>query len=385
MPDMTDLSFPPPPPEAPRYDSRQKTWTLSRYADVHAALREPTFRQCSSDGKITYVAGQPDHTKLRAGAQADIDRMNSTEWRARMVNIAQMLVNLASRSKPVDLVKDVIQPWSTSVILSLSMAPHELEGRLAAIADRLFHKRENYASSWRRIILGHKLSKKWSKGQRNSAERTLDRLIDSGQIKISKSMFFAGTQTLPSALARAWHALLLHPAQMEKLRNEPDLMPSAVEELLRHAGIVHSLHRLATEDVVLRDIEISKFDRLVLKLESANRDPLKFDSPDQLDISRRPTGSLAFGIGPHACIGAALVRTTLSIITPVFLAADPRLESDAPVIWTADSSVQWPVVVRARLHKRSSSPLAGEAPESWQARQTSAKQPHEISFRSSLL
>ena len=345
-----DLSFPPSLPEAPRYDSGLEAWILSRYADVHAALREPTFCQVSARGPSTGPVDPAALSQMHAELQADIDRMSTEVWREQMVDIAHTLMNQAADRMSINIVDHVIQPWSTAVMLSLSGADRSLEARLSSIADLLFHKRENDETS---LIAQPTFVKKWFKWRRKNAEADLDRLRDSGQITISKSMFFGVSQTLPSFLAKSWLALLLHPDQLEMLRTEPHWMPYAVEELLRYAGIVHTLYRQSTKDVVLGDIHIAKDERIILKMESANRDPIKFDSPDRLDITRRPTGNLGLGAGPYACAGGVIVRKALSLVTPTFLAAHPILNEGAPILWTGDTSIRRPLAVSVRLWKQS--------------------------------
>jgi len=345
-----DLSFPPSLPEAPRYDSGLEAWILSRYADVHAALREPTFCQVSARGPSTGPVDPAALSQMHAELQADIDRMSTEVWREQMVDIAHTLMNQAADRISINIVDHVIQPWSTAVMLSLSGADRSLEARLSSIADLLFHKREHDETS---LIAQPTFVKKWFKWRRKNAEADLDRLRDSGQITISKSMFFGVSQTLPSFLAKSWLALLLHPDQLEMLRTEPHWMPYAVEELLRYAGIVHTLYRQATKNVVLGDIHIAKDERIILKMESANRDPIKFDSPDRLDITRRPTGNLGLGAGPYACAGGVIVRKALSLVTPTFLAAHPILNEGAPILWTGDTSIRRPLAVSVRLWKQS--------------------------------
>jgi cytochrome P450 len=343
-----DFSSPISPPHAPHLDLHQRVWTLSRYTDVQAALREPSLQQASPKGKITYVAGAANHSQLRAETQTELDILNSALMCDQMVRDATRLMNQSAHGRPVDLLREVIQPWSTTVMLSLCMADRglpdpALKNQLTSIANRLYFKREMNPAWWMRRIFGQSRSNSWSNWQQKRAEAHLNRLLANGQLKIGKSTLIGVTQTMPSFLARAWLDLLMHPEQMAKLRNDPNLMPCAVEELLRHAGVVHSLHRLATEDVVLGDAAIVRGDRIVLKMESANRDPLKFDAPDRLDITRRPAGNLGFGTGPHACVAAAVIRTVLGFITPIFLAANPTLEADAPIVWSGDSSVRWPL------------------------------------------
>ena len=339
----------PSPPQAPLLDPDNRTWTLSRYADVQSAMRDPACRQISEKGQVTYVAGAPDHLELRATVLADVDRLSSPQVHTMMLETARSVFAQVPRNRTINLVTEVIEPWVTEVFLKLSTEEDDLREQLAGIIPLLLYRRDKDPSWWARRVLGQKLSADWYKARRKKAEARLVQLVSVGKIKLTKPTFLGGTQTLPSFLAKAWLALLQNPEQMSKLRDNPNSIGWAVEELLRYSGSVHTLHRLATEDIVIGDAAIAKGDHIILKLESANRDPLRFDSPNCLDISRRPSGNLGLGTGAHACAGAAIIRIAATLITPVFVAASPCLDPDIPVFWTGDSSVRWPTKVPARL------------------------------------
>ena len=344
--------FSPPQPEPARLDPARRTWTLSRYADVFAALREPTFFQASAKGQNSGADMSVDNSRVNAELQADMNRMSSAEWRAQMESVAQEIINRVARPEPISLTREIIQPWSLAVLLNLSGADQVLADRLRRITDCLLYKREYRDHPTTNGSRSPLLLRKWFSWRRKRAEGELDRILETRQLSISRSMFFGLTQTLPSFLAKSWLALLHHPDQMARLRTEPELMPSAVEELLRYAGIVHTLYRRATRDVSLGDVHIAKDDFIILKLAAANHDPLKFHEPSQLDITRRPIGQLGLGTGQHACVGAVIVRIAVSVVTPIFLAADPTLETSEPIVWTGDSTVRWPVGFCARLRTR---------------------------------
>jgi cytochrome P450 len=342
------------PADAPRFDSASRSWTLSRYADVQAALREPALSQSSPQGECTGHVDPVGIARMHAGVQADIDCMTSVEWRTQMVNLATAILDRCPRRQPVNLVREVIQPWSSAVMLSLSGADATALDLLSTAAGRLFfNQSESDGVLPGTAADGESSLDAFVERRRKQAEADFDHLRESGRVGIGKSMFFGVTQTLPSFLAKAWLALLLHPEQMCLLRDEPQWMPNAVEELLRFAGIVHTLHRRATKAIVLGDLQIAAGNHIALKLESANRDPVKFESPERLDITRRTSGNAALGMGPHACPGAVIVRMAVSRITPIFLAADPSLEAGGRIVWTGDTSLRWPMEVQVEF---------GEAP-----------------------
>jgi cytochrome P450 len=127
-------------------------------------------------------------------------------------------------------------------------------------------------------------------------------------------------------------ALLRHPAEMERLRADPGLIETAVEELLRYLTIIQfGLVRVATEDVTLHDRSIRAGEPVVLSVPAANRDPEHFPDPDRLDLGRESVGHLAFGHGVHQCLGQQLARVEMRIGFSHLLAALPDLRLAVPV------------------------------------------------------
>jgi len=120
--------------------------------------------------------------------------------------------------------------------------------------------------------------------------------------------FTAGHDTTKNALASGLHALAEHPAEFEKLRRNPDLVPSAVEEILRWTSPVNYMKRVVAEDLEFRGQRFRKGENLVLFYASANRDEEVFEDPCTFRIDRDPNPPLAFGIGEHVCLGAHLAR-----------------------------------------------------------------------------
>ena len=109
-------------------------------------------------------------------------------------------------------------------------------------------------------------------------------------------------------IANGTLALMTHPQEWEKLQKDPTMIKRAVEELLRYDGSVKSTVRWAKSDVMVGDKLIKKGERLFVSLSGANRDPLQFDDPDALDITRDPNLHVAFAHGIHVCLGASLAR-----------------------------------------------------------------------------
>jgi cytochrome P450 len=151
----------------------------------------------------------------------------------------------------------------------------------------------------------------------------------------------AGHVTTMDQLGNTVLALLNHPEQLGRLRDDPRLVRPAVEEGLRYDGTAQLLQRIAREDLRLRGQAIRKGDLLYLSLGAANRDPEVFAEPDRFDIGRADNPHLAFGAGPHLCLGTTLARRELEVALGRLVRRMPRLRFDEerPIRRRADSLV----------------------------------------------
>jgi cytochrome P450 len=328
-------SFRPEAPLPPYFDDARQAWILSRYADVSAALREPALLQATSKNEALPGDGAERHAQINSVVQADIARMSSSAWRAEMERAFQTLIH-EHRGRTVDLVRDILHPWSIQLMVHLCGGNGDVARELFRLSAAMFLD---------------KLSE--TKARVKDAEAELDGLLEKHAL-MSKSMFAGSTQTLTSFLAKAWLALLEFPDQMRMVAKRPELAAGAVEELLRFAGVVHTLHRKAARSVRLEgesdgEMEISAGQLVELRVASANFDPARFDQPERLDLARRSAGHLALGAGLHACVGTFMVRLETAAVTPLFAGAGPVLDRSEPVIWTRDSTLAWPVSVPVRF------------------------------------
>ncbi len=138
-------------------------------------------------------------------------------------------------------------------------------------------------------------------------------------------LLVAGNETTTHLISNGMLALLRHPAELERLRADPALVPSAIEEFLRHSGPVHTTRRLASVDADIGGVRIARGEIVIAILAAANRDPAKYADPDRLDVSRNPTDSVAFGDGIHFCLGAPLARVEAQIAFASLLKRFARL------------------------------------------------------------
>jgi cytochrome P450 len=162
------------------------------------------------------------------------------------------------------------------------------------------------------------------------SDLTTSNLTDAELAGVASFLLGAGLDTTANMLALGTFALLSHPEQLAALREDPELIDAAVEELLRYLSIAHTGARSALEDVELDDHVIKAGETVALAVGAANRDPEKFADPDRLDLRRQATGHLAFGHGIHQCLGQQLARVEMQVAFPALLNRFPTLRLAVP-------------------------------------------------------
>jgi cytochrome P450 len=150
-------------------------------------------------------------------------------------------------------------------------------------------------------------------------------------VTIGITLLIAGHETTANMIALSTLVLLRNPEQFAALRDDPELAPAAVEELLRYLSVVQfGLFRHVLEDLPLGDTTIKAGEYLIAALPAANRDPSAFPDPDRIDVTRRPSAHLAFGFGPHQCLGQQLARVELREVCTRLFRRIPTLRLAVP-------------------------------------------------------
>ena len=158
------------------------------------------------------------------------------------------------------------------------------------------------------------------------AQEAGERLSEGEVVAMVCLLLIAGHETTVNLIGNGMLTLLQHPDQMEKLRNDPSLIRSAVEELLRYdPPLETATDRFSTEDLTVAGVMIPRGEIVFAALGSANRDERQFANPDVLDITREPNKHLAFGWGAHYCVGAPLARLEGQIAIATLLRRCPDL------------------------------------------------------------
>jgi pimeloyl-[acyl-carrier protein] synthase len=171
----------------------------------------------------------------------------------------------------------------------------------------------------------------------------------------------AGHETTTNLVGSGMYLLDRHPRERQRLLEQPDLIPKAIEEILRFESPVQLAARNVTEEVELGSRRLLPGQRVEILLGSANRDPAVFDAPDRFDVARKPNPHLAFGIGAHYCLGASLGRLIASVALPILL---ERVRVQAPARgtnpWSKIAGFRGLGHLPARFAARSGKPPAGK-------------------------
>ena len=355
---------------SPVHRSRlMRAWVFSRYADVDAILRDHhrfssdpierdlTTRQQANlpgpeDSSMLFL-DPPDHTRLRALVNKAFTRraVNALEPHVR-----RLMGTLLDDVDPAgfDLVEAVAAPLPVTVIAEMLGVPPEDRVRFrrwsnqrARIVDPTMTARERELA----VRAGRSLDEYFLpiiRARRAApaddiisalvqVEEQGDVLTENEMLDMLRLLLVAGNETTTNLIGNGMLALLRHPDELARLREDPGLIPTAVEELLRFDSPVQMDFRGALADCDVNGFAVRKRNNIVLLLGSANRDPAVFSDPDRLDVGRQESNHISFGRGIHHCLGAALARLEGRIALEVLLErfSSIRLLDERPVFRNA--------------------------------------------------
>ena len=335
-------------------------WLITRYADIRTVLADPRFSSdAHRDGypavaasrKIRQERQRPsfiimdglDHARLRKMLIGDFTVRRIETLRPLIEQtVTELLDAMAAGPHQADLVEAFALPLPSLVICHLLGVPY---------ADHAFFQQQSHAlldmTAGEASVLGALdalqgyLDELVARKRREPGDDLISRLgarVDAGELMASEvsSMAFlllvAGHETTANMIGLGTLTLLNHPDQAAIVRDgDPVAVRSAVEELLRVLTVTHTgRRRVALEDVQVGDTLIRAGEGVILAAEAANRDPEKYDRPDDLDVSRGTNQHLAFGFGIHQCLGQPLARIELQIAYPALLRRFPDLRVTVP-------------------------------------------------------
>ncbi|MGY1747070.1 cytochrome P450 [Blastococcus sp. SYSU D00695] len=294
----------------------------------------------------------PDHTRLRrlistAFARGHVERLRP--WVERLAGeLVDGLVERSAGDEPVDVLsgmaedlpvaviaellgvpdadRPLLRPWSNAIVKMYEY------GRTTAVEDAAERAAAEFVAYLRELaaqrrrapgedLLSHLVSVRDADG---------DRLTEDELVTTCVLLLNAGHEATVNVSGNGLLALLEHPDQLARLRADPGLLPTAVEELMRYDSPLQLFERTATEDVEIGGGTVARGQKIAALLGAANRDPAVFADPDAFDVGRTPNPQISFGAGVHFCIGAPLARVELQASFGALLARTSRLELARP-------------------------------------------------------
>ncbi|WP_214401361.1 cytochrome P450 [Pseudonocardia lacus] len=335
-------------------------WLVTRYDDVRTVLGssalsssvppiahadpQAVFDDPVLPGSILQLDGA-EHVRLRRLLTAEFSVKRIQALRPHIQQVIDSHVDAMLESGgPVDLVRALALPIPSLVICELLGVPYAQRDRFekqSAImssvdVDPVIAKQADVEiMGYVRDLVHEKMrdpgddltSRLIRRSEESPRPLTVDELV-----MLVLSLLVAGHETTTNMIALGTTVLLRHPDQVEALRTEPGLLPSAVEELLRYLTIVHfGLFRSVTQDIPLGAETLRAGDWLIAALASGNRDASVFSDADRLDVRRRPAAHLGFGYGAHQCLGQQLARVELQQVFGTLFTRVPTLRLAVPV------------------------------------------------------
>jgi cytochrome P450 len=333
------------------YSALTEQFVVSRYADLDRILRDhrnfsnDLQRARSSRGSVgtrkklkpsMLVQDPPDHTRLRGLVNKAFTPRSVAKMEDYIRATAHRLLDEVEGTDEFDLMKGFAIPLPTIVIARMIGVPERDLDRFKVWSDRLARaleplltpeEQEQVFQSDRKLAEYHTaIIDQRRREPRDDlvsrlveAEEQGDKLTSDETIVMLRLLLIAGNETTTNLIGNGVRALLQNPDQLALLREQPDLLPSAVEELLRFDSPVQLDMRIARRDVEIGSRAVREGTMISLAIGSANHDPERFQRPDELDITRSDQGNISFGRGIHHCLGSPLARLEGRIALEVLL------------------------------------------------------------------
>jgi cytochrome P450 len=326
-------------------------WLISRFADVNALLRDRRFGRTYHHLATNVEMGRPpepgwhgpfwhlvrsgildmeppDHTRVRSLVSKAFTPRMVEGMRDRIQTMMDGLIDGIAGAGEFDLIATLAEPLPVAVIAELLGVPegdrHLLRPWSADICGmyELNPSEETARNAVRACVEFSDYLRTLSRARREAPRADLisalaqvvdddERLTEDELIGTCVLLLNAGHEATVNVTGNGWWSLFRNPAQLARLRDDPSLVPVAIEELMRWDTPLQMFERWVLEDAEVCGATVPKGAELGLLFGSANRDPAVFDRPDELDLAREPNPHVSFGAGVHFCLGAPLARLEL--------------------------------------------------------------------------
>jgi cytochrome P450 len=351
---------------------------LLTYDLVRTVLRDPRFATPPGLGlKAQGITSGPvwdraiksiisldgaDHHRLRRLVSKAFTPRATARLRTTIVEVITELVQPVTTTGRCDMVADIAKQYPIPIICALLGAPSQDWQLFSAWTDDIFKQfgwnvandapvilrawdaldayLDDMVTHRRRALTDDLIS------DLIRAEDDGDRLTHDELLMLAATLLTAGTDTTRNQLAAAIQVLCDHPDQWALLAEHPELAPHAVEETMRHSPVAFTAMRTAIEDVELADVVIPAGTLIMVNTAAANRDPVVYDDPDRLDITREaPPAMLTFGGGMHYCLGANIARLELAEALTVITRHMPNPHRAGPAPWKPITAISGPTTL----------------------------------------
>lgn len=359
--------------EPVRWNAKHRAWFIHKHADVLWALRNPAFSsdrvrpvearlsaEQKEQRKPTYdvlrhwmvFLDPPEHTRLRKLVQPAFSPKAVAAMRGRVQQVVEETLHELGEKESFDFIQDFAYPVPAIIIAELIGVPASDRDRFKKWSDDILtlvfgaqgeeNRRELAQQGLVELTdyLRDLIAEIRTRPDEDSVIASLLRahdadppLTDDEIISTCALLVFGGHETTTNLIANGTRQLLLHPDQWDLLKENPQLVTKAVEELLRFDGPSRLEARLLVEDVELRGQELKAGENVFLVQSAANRDPEVFVDPHRLDITRERNNHVGFGFGLHHCLGNFLARLEGEIAFSAVISALPDLELAGPETW----------------------------------------------------
>lgn len=350
------------------YNPRRSNWILTRLGDVRDAARSDEALS-SADGvsrqriavPILVTTDGKQHSDMRRRVLPAFTRAALDSWRPLIDQLAVKLVDDVMASPGCDVVDRLAVPMPMLLIAHLMGVPdadiddfRRWSTDVVKVADTAITARGmvSFASSMGGVLSIYRyFQDQFAIGGLKGSDTLLGSLLDQNEagsmddielFYFAMLLLLAGNETTTNLLGGMFDSFAKHPDQFDLVRDDPELIPMAIEELLRFSSPVQGLYRTARTDYPVGNVVIPAGARVMLSFAAANRDPLAFEDPDEFRVQRNPKDHIAFGFGPHLCLGAQLTRMEGQAILRELTNRTRRIEAAGATAWTTNSTLRGP-------------------------------------------
>ena len=370
---------------APVYWHEEKNgpgfWVLSRYAEVAGVGREPfafsseptimiadpdvaSLPTHDAEHKMMLMMDPPQHTLFRKIISREFTRGPALALRPRIRQLANEIIDRVASDGGCEFVSQVAGELPSCVIAELTGIPLDDGRKLYGLTEIIHSAAESLPEGahfgavmemfgYAQAVYRDKLANPGA----DLASQIVHAEVDGRKLdEMDFQLFFmllidAGGDTTRNLVAGGLHALMHHPDQLQALRDDATLLPTARDEMLRWVSPVIYMRRTVTQDTTLAGQKLRAGDKVVRYFGAANRDPAQFEDPERFDIRRTPNAQIAFGTGTHVCLGQHIARVEIDCMFEVILERVHDIEPAGDVDWLPSNFISgirsMPVTFRA--------------------------------------